>query len=109
MRKRKNSKQFTVFYKDFFGSITIENGKIARISYEQNGISLYECIALPTSTSFLPYRNNVFNLMCIHETEKFKDMLRRLEVRDHENYNFGLSVLKKQKEQAKGNSSKFDL
>ena len=39
MKRRKNSKQFTVFYKDFFGSITIENGKISRISYEQNGIS----------------------------------------------------------------------
>ena len=109
MRKRKVLKQFTVFYKDFFGSVTVENGKIARISYEQNGISLYECMAIPTSPSFPAYRSNVFNLMCIHETEKFKDMLRRLELKDRENYDFGLSVLKKQQEQFKGDSSKFNL
>ena len=113
IRKKTDVQEYRSSWNGLGGSVTITDGKVSCVSFYQDGGGGVGYAASPGDSSFSNCRYDIFGLMCRHDTENFKSMLRFIENTDPENYNYGCSLLEAEKakaiRQAQSASSKFDL
>ncbi len=97
----------------FSCEIKITDGKLSYVSFVQYGGGGGGYYSSPGKNDFWSCRGDAFDLMCRHDTDKFKSMLKSIKETDPENYNYGIDTLEYIKgsiiRKAKGESSKFDL